>query len=73
MPSADHKDLTVVLTGDQFSIPKNTEYNTRLSEPRNGSHSLFIPGVVEHTHTHFSYAIQVISDARICAVIPWAY
>jgi kynureninase len=37
MPLTDHKDLTVVLTGDQFFIPTNSEYSANLSEP-NGNH-----------------------------------
>ena len=49
MPSADHKDLAVVLTGDQFLIPTNREFSTQLSES-NGSHSPFLAAVVEHTH-----------------------
>ncbi|KAF8557252.1 kynureninase [Imleria badia] len=38
MPSADHEDLTVVLTGDQFFIPTNTQYSAHLLLSHPGDH-----------------------------------
>ena len=72
MPPTHHKDLTVVLTGDEFFFPTNSEYRAQLSET-NGCHSAFLPGVIEHTHTIFFCAIQVTIEAHISAVILWAY
>jgi len=71
-PSTDHKDLTVVLTGDQFFIPTNSEYNAEPSEP-NGCYMPFLPGIIEHAHTVFFCHIQMNIDAHIFVVILWAY
>lgn len=72
MPPIDHKDLTVVLTGDQFFIPTNREYSDNLSEP-NGCASAVLPGVIKHTHAAFSLVIQVTIYAHISVVILWGY
>jgi hypothetical protein len=72
MPLTDHKDLTVVLTGDQFFIPTNSEYSANLSEP-NGHQPSYQVLFNKHTHAAFSLAIQVTIDAHTSVVILWGY